>query len=129
MNDKAKIVIHQDRKPSTQVTEQASAEITVEDARGRTFTLKKPNVLAQFRLVKMLGDAARNSAYMAMVTPITYVVAIDGEAIVQPQTERELDALIQRLDEPGIMAILDALAENFGNDDSPEDKEAALKNS
>lgn len=125
----AKVIIKNDAKPSAQATEQAIAEITVKDSRGRIITLKKPNVLAQFRLVKMLGESARNSAYMAMVTPLTYLVSFDGDAIIPPQTERELDALIQRLDEPGIMAILDALAEHFGSDETEEDEEEALKNS
>lgn len=113
--------------PSEQMTAHARAEVTVTDALGRRITLKKPNVLAQFRLVRMMGESAKNSSYMAMVSPLTYVSAIDGDMVALPASERELDALIQRLDEAGFMAVVDGIQEHFGEQE--EDQETALKNS
>jgi hypothetical protein len=114
-------------KLSDQVTAAARAEFVVTDSKGRGITLKKPNLLAQFNLVKALGDTAKNSAYMSMISPLTYVIAIDGEATLLPQTPRELDALIQRLDEHGYIAVIEGITANFGG--NPESKEGELKNS
>ncbi len=41
-------------------------------------TLKEPGVLSQFRLAKILGEAARNQVYFDMVTPIIFVSSING---------------------------------------------------
>jgi hypothetical protein len=114
-------------KPSEEIVAQAVKPVVVTDARGRALTLRKPNVLSQFRLVKMLGDSARNTAYMAMITPLTYLTQIDDEAIAPPTTERELEALIQRLDDDGVMAIMEGLQANYASQ-SVDDREAALKN-
>lgn len=119
------VVIH---KPSEEVIIQAAAEVKVQDARGRVLALRKPNVLAQFRLVKMLGETARNSTYMTLVTPLTYLIAIDGDQVSPPSSERELEALIQRLDDDGVMAVLDGVQKHFGGG-IKADEEAALKNS
>jgi hypothetical protein len=110
-------------KLSDQVTAAARAEFVVTDSKGRGITLKKPNLLAQFNLVKALGDTAN----MSMISPLTYVIAIDGEATLLPQTPRELDALIQRLDEHGYIAVIEGITANFGG--NPESKEGELKNS
>lgn len=106
------------RKPETpteQVMAQATAQVTTTDARGRVLTLAKPGVLAQFRLIEMLGpETAKNQVYVAMVLPLMYLSAVDGEAIPKPSTKRELEALIQRLDEDGITAIAMGVEKNFG---------------
>lgn len=113
--------------PSEQVTAHVRAEYGVTDALGRRITLKKPNVLAQFKLVRMMGESAKNSAYMAMVSPLTYVTAIDGDPVALPMSERELEVLIQRLDEAGFLAVVEGIQEHFG--DKEENQETALKNS
>lgn len=100
-------------KPSEEVIADARKSVTVKDARGRTLTLVKPNVLATIRLVKILGDVSKNSVYMTLVGPITYLTEIDGERVIPPNTERELEALIQRLDEEGLMAVIDGVQEHF----------------
>lgn len=113
--------------PSEQMTAHVRTEFSVVDALGRRITLRKPNVLAQFKLVKMMGESAKNSAYMAMISPLTYVTAIDGDMVGLPVSERELEALIQRLDEAGFMAVVEGIQEHFG--EKEENQETALKNS
>lgn len=54
----------------------AAQEATVTDGTGRTIRLKKPGVLAQFRLVEALGESARNEVYLATVTPLIFVTAM-----------------------------------------------------
>lgn len=111
--------------PTDEVVAQASAETTVTDARGRVLTMKKPGVLANFRLVELLGDTASNAVYRMMILPIIYVTAIDDDPVFY-RTKRELDALIQRLDEDGLEAATLGLKEHFGINllASPEELEA-----
>lgn len=94
------------------VTPTQTAEVTVTDARGRVLALKRPNVLAQFGLVEMLGAAAENRVLLSMTTPMLYLQSIDGEA-ANFANRRELDAVIQRLDEDGFRALSDGIAEHF----------------
>lgn len=97
------------KRPSEEVVEQANKVTYVTDARGRRIGLKKPGILAQYRLVEMLGDSARNEAFMGMILPVTFVVQIDDDEVPFPRTRRELDALIQRIDEDGLLAIQQGL--------------------
>ncbi|OGB23354.1 MAG: hypothetical protein A3I66_01430 [Burkholderiales bacterium RIFCSPLOWO2_02_FULL_57_36] len=68
--------------------------------------LKKPNVLQQYRVVEMVGDSAKNQVYMAMIMPLFWIVQIHGEPQPMPSTKRELEALIQRLGDAGIEALM-----------------------
>ena len=52
--------------PSERLVQDAGAEFSVQDVRGRTFVLKKPDVLAQFDLIEALGDLAKNDVYRMM---------------------------------------------------------------
>lgn len=94
--------------PSEQLTKDAKAPFDTTDARGRRITLCKPGLLAQYRLVELLGDTAKNQAYMGMILPITMVQAIDGEPVTY-RTKRELDLAISLIDEDGLAAILSEL--------------------
>ena len=113
--------------PTAQVVAQATAASETVDARGRVLSLKKPGVLAQFRLIEALGDTARNEVYVRMVMPLMYLSAIDGDPVAPPVRKSEIEALIQRLDEDGISAIVEAVQATYGQRDPDADK-AALKN-
>lgn len=111
--------------PSAEVVAQAAATFTVTDERGRVITLKKPGVLAQFRLVQAVGpDTAKNQVYMGMVMPIIFVSAIDGDPVFPPSNFREVEALIQRLDDDGMEAVMTEVGKRFGKPDPDADKEA-----
>lgn len=114
--------------PSEQVVAQAVAEVTVPDARGRTLRLRKPGVLAQFRLIEALGDTAKNEVYVRMVMPLLYLGAIDDDALILMTTKPQIEALIQRLGEEGIAAVIEGVQEHFGARDPQADK-AQLGNS
>lgn len=114
--------------PTAQVIAKANAESSVTDSTGRVIKIKKPGVLAQYRLVEIVGaDAAKNEVYMSMVLPLIYVSEIDDKPLPQPRSKVEVDALIQRLDEAGIEAVMKGVQDAFGNAD-PEADKAALKN-
>jgi len=114
-------------KPADEIVKAAQSEVQVTDSLGRVITLKKPGVLAQYRIVEVLGDSAKNEVYMGMVIPLIYVSAIDDDAIFQPSTKREVEALIQQLDEAGIAAIMKGIQESFGASDPEKDKDTLKK--
>lgn len=127
MNSPLKVTLMEDA-PSAVVVKAANVEVVIADAKGRKITLKKPGVLAQFKMIEMLGGAAAaNQVFVNMVLPVTFVVAIDGESVSRCTTRNELDALIQRLDEDGIEAVMKGVPEHFGQPD-PEKDAQAVKN-
>lgn len=97
-----KVTIHQ---PSEQIMAATNTVETVAVG-GMTISLKRPGVLAHYRIVEIVGDTAKNEVYMNMVMPILWVVEINGEPEPAPTTKRELEALIQRLGEDGVNAIV-----------------------
>jgi hypothetical protein len=100
------------------------AEVKVKDARGRQITLKKPSVLAQYRIVEVAGASAENEVYMSMVLPIVFVTSIDEEFVLQPTSKLQLEALIQRLDEDGIAAVMQGVREHFSAPAAPNESAA-----
>ena len=123
MADDVKVTIN----PSAEAVAKALAEVVVTDANGRSIKLKKPGVLAQYRLVEALGDTAKNEMYRAMVMPLLYVAEINGEAVFPLTSKSQIEALIQQLDEAGIEAVSEGALANFGRS-TPEADQAALKN-
>jgi hypothetical protein len=80
---------------------------TIPDSKGRRLTLRDPDILSESRLVRSLGEAASNTAYMyAYVLPAASVIAIDGQPMPFPMGEREVDAAIQRIGRHGLHAIM-----------------------
>ncbi|WP_454751692.1 hypothetical protein [Cupriavidus necator] len=111
--------------PSQEIVAAAATEVIVDDARGRKLTLKKPGLLAQFRLTEAMGpDAAENGAYRAMCMPLMWVVAIDGERVNLPTSKLEIEALIQRLEDDGFLAINMGIEKHF-RDNSRQSVESA----
>ncbi|MEN7527025.1 hypothetical protein [Cupriavidus sp. DL-D2] len=99
---------HAPATPSQQIMAEALAEVVVPDAKGRKLTLRRPGILAQFRLVEAMGpEAASNDVYRFMCMPLLYLVAIDGEPVPPPTNKVQLEALIQRVEEDGFAAIQD----------------------
>lgn len=112
-------------KPSEELVAAAKAEAEVLDARARVIKLRKPGVLAQYRLVETLGESASNQVYMSMVLPLIYVASIDGVP-TNARNKMQIEALIQQLDEEGIKAVMEGVQEHFGSPD-PEADKASLK--
>jgi hypothetical protein len=113
--------------PRAEVLAKAAVEVTVTDTRGRNITLKKPGVLAQYRIIEVAGgEAAKNEVWMGMVIPLIFVTSIDGDPVLQPTSRLQLDALIQRLDEDGLDAVMKGVREYFRGSE-PEVDKAAIK--
>lgn len=115
-----------DGTPSEQVLSKAAQTFETKDSEGRTLVIKKPGILAQFNIVEVAGDAAKNDVWMNMVLPVIYLSELAGEAVIPPKNRLQLNGLLQRLDEHGLNALGKAVQEHFGNSD-PEKGKAAIK--
>lgn len=113
--------------PSAQLVADAAKERTIHDESGRAIKLRKPGVLAQFRLVEALGDASANQVYMGMTLPLLYVASIDGEEVEPLTSKARVEALIQRLDEHGVGAVATAVVEHYGRANPEADKDRLKK--
>jgi hypothetical protein len=111
--------------PSEQVRALAE-EVTVTDSDGKRIGLKKPGVLAQFRMVKAMGADASNEIYAQMVMPLIFVTSIDDEPVLMPQNTLQIEALIARLDNSGIEAVMTGVRDNFATV-SEEEAKAQLR--
>lgn len=109
--------------PSQLAATAARAQVIVTDGLGRAITLKKPGPLAQFRIVEAVGaNSAENRTYMNMVLPLIFVTQIDEEMVITPATKGEIEALIQRLDEEGLAAVMDGVNKHFSSAGSDVEK-------
>lgn len=113
------------RTPSEEIIQaNAALEVTVTDKKGRQITIRKPNILAEYRLVEAAGpELSKNQQWMGMAMPVLWVIAIAGDPVPMPRTKREIEALIQRLDSDGIEAITDKMIEIALPDGLPEESE------
>lgn len=114
----AKVTINHDAPtPSQQIVAAAAAEVVVKDAKGRALTLRRPGILAQFRLIEAMGaESAANEVYRTMCLPLLYLAAIDGDFIIQPTNKMQLEALIQRVEEDGFVALQEGTVQLAGAD-------------
>lgn len=124
-----KVTVNAQRSaPSVEIVQEAMHEFSISDALGRTIVLCKPGILAQYRLVEAVGnDAAKNEVYMGMIMPILYVASIDGNPVAQPSNKAQVEALLQRLDEAGIVAVANGVKVHYGKPNPEADKEALKK--
>ncbi|QTD88739.1 hypothetical protein [Burkholderia anthina] len=114
--------------PTQTVMRQTGQEVMIEDARGRKIALRKPGVLAQYAIIDAVGgESAKNAVYMSMVLPLIYVASIDGDGVSTPNTKLEVKALIKRLDEDGIEAVIAGVNEHFAAPDPDADRETLKK--
>lgn len=100
--------------PSQRIINDAKRTVDIKDGQGRIFTLQKFDYLDQTRLVAAIGEErAQNKVYLGMVMPILFVKAIDGMPIPKIFTLNEIDALLIRLGETGMTAIIEGVIEHF----------------
>jgi hypothetical protein len=93
--------------PSTAPVAVKDGMVEITDSLGRVLQLKDPDILTESRLIRAMGDASSNMAYMmGYVLPAAMVVAMNGEELPFPMTEREVDASIKRLGREGLAAVM-----------------------
>src|SRR6266481_3159989 len=101
MNAKATIRTGGDpAAPSASTAANAGDTRTVKDVNGRSVTIRKLSVLEEMRLLKILGE--HNSSYYSLCSQIARVSALNGEQVMIPNSEREIEMVAQRLGHEGI---------------------------
>jgi hypothetical protein len=60
---------------------------------------------------------ADNSRYINMISPALYIAMIDGQVVDKPRTENEILAVLDRLEEEGVYAIMQEVYGSEGSID------------
>jgi hypothetical protein len=82
----------------------------VKDNAGRLLKVKRLSALDRVRLFRAMGATdSENRMLSSYASTAAAVTEIDGSHVAFPQSSISLDALIQRLDEAGLEAVVLAL--------------------
>ncbi len=91
---------------------EASREMMLTDADGRVLQVRRPGALDRLRLFKAVGPGlASNDRYVGYAMLAMCVSAIDGVPVPAPANEGQLEGLVQRLGDAGMVAIGQGLAD------------------
>ncbi len=102
--------------PTLMVTSNAARTIAATDKQGRKLLLRRPTALDTLRLFKAAGPIlARNEPWLAMASLASAVVEIDSLPIPAPVNEVQIEALIDRLGDDGLVAVADAIGDDGDN--------------
>lgn len=97
--------------PSRRIVVEATQESDIVDAGGRVLRIRRPGALDRLRLFKAVGPAlASNERYVGYAMLAMCVTSIDGVPQPSPVNEGQLEALVQRLGDAGMVAIGQELA-------------------
>jgi hypothetical protein len=88
--------------------------VTVTDMNGRRIKVQVINALQNMRLTRVTGEDAANQHYMMYALIAASAVEIDGDTVSFPHSRLELEAIIQRLDNAGVLAVTDGLKQLAG---------------
>ena len=96
--------------PSERIFAEARAVTVVKDVQGRALEVRRPGALDRLRLFKALGPSlSRNDRYLGYAMLAMCVACIGETPVPQPGNEAQLEALIERLGDAGLVAVGQAL--------------------
>lgn len=96
------------------------------DASGRRILVKGLSPLEVYRLAKIMGEAADSGFARNYAAIAASVREIDGEPEAFPNSDREIEAMLQRLGEEGLDTVAAALEELSKS--KPKSNKDAVKN-
>ena len=103
--------------PSQRIVAEAAARLEVRDGLGRMLEVRRPGALDRLRLFKAVGPVlAENERYLGYAMLAMCVGGIDGVPVPSPVNEAQVEALVARLGDAGLVAVGDALEEVAGAD-------------
>ena len=98
--------------PSARIVVEAAATTFVSDGLDRVLEIRRPGPLDRLRLFKVVGPSlAQNDRYVGYSMLAMCVVSIDGVPVPQPATEGQIEGLVQRLGDAGMVAVGQGLAD------------------
>ncbi|MBV8657939.1 MAG: hypothetical protein JO142_08990 [Burkholderiales bacterium] len=83
--------------------------LSITDAKGRVLKIRAPDIVAQARFERVFGG--ENMKYRLIMGAVNWLCAIDGEAIAQPMSLLAYEALLQRVGEEALHAIIECVAQ------------------
>lgn len=110
--------------PAVAMTSHANRHESV-DVNGHHIGLRDPGVLANLRVLKIVGDYP--ARYIATVLPLFYIDSIDGEECTPINSEAEINVLAKRIGTAGMNAVTDRVAEVWGEAAAGETDRNAVK--
>ena len=92
--------------PTARIVAEAAAVFRAVDVDGRVLEVRRPGALDRLRLFKAVGPGlAQNDRYLGYGMLAMCVVSIDGVPVPQPGNEGQLEVLVQRLGDAGMVAV------------------------
>ncbi len=99
-----------DDAPSMRIVADALQRVEVRDGLGRMLEVRRPGALDRLRLFKAVGPVlAENERYLGYAMLAMCVCGIDGVPVPGVVNEAQLEALVARLGDAGLVAVGDAL--------------------
>lgn len=112
---KAKVRPSSDASPSNEVIRSAHEEAEEVSNDGRVIRTRKLSPRRRMQVFAGIGpELSQNQQYWGTAMLAAAVVAIDGETITPPNTRREIEALVERLGDDGLLAAGRALGSLMG---------------
>ena len=98
--------------PSARIVAEAAAMSSVTDGLGRVLEFRRAGALDRLRLFKAVGAGlAHNDRYLGYAMLAMCVSSIDGVPVPQPVNEGQVEMLVQRLGDAGMVAVGQGLAD------------------
>lgn len=125
-----RVVADEPETASAQIMRSAKKTASVTDPLGRLIAIRKLSALNKMDLLALVGaENSKNEQFMNYAAFAYMVTAIDGEAVLPPNSMAELRALVSKLDDDGIEAIgLTAVKEFEIKLETIDEKRDQLKN-
>lgn len=118
---------HGTETASDKIIKRSRETFTVIDSEGREIKVRSPNYLERTDFVAALGERGSLESYFSQVAPAMYVRSIDGDPIPQPANLADVRAILKRLDDEGVTAVLECVMENFVKNKTQDEEKDRLK--
>lgn len=100
--------------PSAQIIKAANKTATATDTQGRVLTIRRMTALAKMRLFALAGpELSKNEQWVSLAALASSVTHINGD-LVTTNSIREIEFLVERLDDDGLEAVGAVYMETFG---------------
>jgi len=117
----------QHKKPSEKLTTSVFDGKEIVDSLGRKLTLKKPDILDLYDLMSAIADDSKSQFCQGMAMNTLYIALIDGQPIEPPKSYREFRAVLKRIGEEGLSAIMKFMEELANENPEKEQIEKVKK--